>query len=104
MAYALRVRYRHLDAKAGHITRTRLEDKRIRYYSTARNRSIYWYKFIWKYSEGFAEKCQSLMGGIYGFFNYNLFTIVINCNPMYWGAIKALFMGYKDAYLVIKHD
>lgn len=46
MAYALRVRYKHLDAKAGHITRSRLEDKKIRYYSIARNRTIYWYKSL----------------------------------------------------------
>lgn len=102
MAYALRVRYRHLDAKAGHITRSRLEDKRIRYYSIARNRTIYWYKYIWLSSNGLFEKLKSLMGGVYGFLNYNLFAMAVSCAPKYWGAIKALFMGYKDAYQVIK--
>ncbi|MBQ8957240.1 MAG: glycosyltransferase family 2 protein [Bacteroidales bacterium] len=102
MAYALRVRYRHLNAQAGHIARTRLEDKRIRYYSIARNRSVYWYKFIWKYSDGFAEKLMALVGGIYGFFNYTLFTVAINCYPKYWKAIGALFLGYRDALCYIR--
>ena len=101
MAYALRVRYRHLDAKAGHITKTRLEDKRTRYYSIARNRTIYWHRCIWGLSTTCWQKVRALMGGLYSFTNYNLFTIAINLHPKYWPAINALFLGYKDAFTFI---
>lgn len=104
MAYAMRVRFKHLDAKAGHHTKSKLEKKSIRYYSIARNRSIYWYKFIWKYSEGITEKCKSLFGGLYGFLNYTMLSITVSCRPKYWDSIKALFMGYKDAYFFIKNN
>ena len=102
MAYALRVRYRHLDAQAGHTTRSRLEDKRIRYYSIARNRTIYWYNFIWKYSKGFVERLETMVCGVYGLGNYMLFTMTINVSPKYWSALRALFMGYKDAWDFIR--
>lgn len=102
MAYALRVRYKHLDAQAGHVTRSRLENKRIRYYSIARNRTVYWYKFIWKYADGIKEKTRALLGGAYGTLNYAVFTMLINCHPKYWNAIKALFLGYKDAVTLIR--
>ena len=102
MAYALRVRYKHLDAQAGHITRSKLESKRIRYYSIARNRTIYWYRFIWKYADGFSNKIRALMGGTYGFMNYMLYTLVINLYPKYWSAIGGLFLGYKDAVSYIR--
>ena len=102
MAYALRVRYRHLDAQAGHTTKSKLESKRIRYYSIARNRTVYWYRFIWKYADGFTMRIKALMGGIYGIFNYALLTFIINCHPKYWSAIGALFMGYKDAIRLIR--
>lgn len=102
MAYALRVRYKHLDAKAGHITRSKLDDKKIRYYSIARNRTIYWYKFIWKYAEGSSAKLKALAGGLYGTLNYSVFTILINCHPKYWSAINALLLGYKDAIRFIR--
>lgn len=104
MAYALRVRYRHLDAQAGHTTRSRLEDKRIRYYSIARNRTIYWYKFIWKYSKGFVERMETMICGAYGLVNYMLFTTAINLYPKHWSALRALYMGYKDAWGYIRNN
>lgn len=104
MAYALRVRYRHLDAKVGHLTKTRLEDKQTRYYAIARNRSIYWYRCIWGLSTKSLEKLQAILGGLYSFTNYTLFTIVINLLPKYWPAINALFLGYKDALAFIRQE
>ena len=102
MAYALRVRYKHLDAQAGHITRSKLESKRIRYYSIARNRTVYWYKFIWCYADGIIKKMSALLGGAYGTLNYTVLTMILNCHPKYWSAIKALFMGYVDAVKCIR--
>lgn len=102
MAYALRVRYIHLDAKVGHSTRTRVEEKSIRYFSIARNRTIYWYKFIWKPAKSFRKKCLALLGGIYGTFNYTLLTILVNLRPKEIHSLKALFKGYHEAWKYIK--
>lgn len=102
MAYALRTRYRHLDASAGHKTRTKLEDKCIRYYSMGRNRTMFWYFSLWKTSWSWGRKLQVLLGGIYGFTNYTLYTVAINMHPKYWKAIRCLFMGYHDACVDIR--
>lgn len=102
MAYALRVRYTHLDAKVGHITRTKLEDKCIRYYTIGRNRTIYWYKCIYLPNKTFWKRLCIVICGLYAFINYNLWTISININPKNWKAIKDLVRGYKDAYRFCK--
>jgi len=65
---------------------------------------IYWYGFIWKYAGGFFAKVKALLGGMYGFVNYTLFTVVINLIPKYWNAIGALFLGYKDAFSYIHNS
>lgn len=97
MAYALRVRYKHLDAKAGHIVRTRLEDKCLRYYTIGRNRSIYWYKCIYLPNKVWKTKLKAVCAGLYSLVNYTLWTIAINLHPKYWKAIRYLFKGYSDA-------
>lgn len=104
MAYALRTRYRHLDASIGHQTKTRLESKCIRYYSTARNRTMYWYLSLWKTCQSIFRKTHVLLGGVYAFVNYTLYTIVINIHPKHWKAINCLFLGYVDAIKDIKKE
>lgn len=103
MAYAFRVNYKHLDAKVGHQFKSSLEDKKIRYYSIARNRTIYWYKFIYQNSSSCIDKLGALMGGIYGLGNYAIYTTIINLLPKHWVAIKYLFLGYKEAWQFIHH-
>lgn len=102
MAYALQVRYQHLDARCGHIAKHQLEEKINRYYSMARNRTIYWYKFLWKDSKTTKRKVQVLLGGMYFLINYTFYNIVINIKPKSWPALRAMFIGYKDAYTTIK--
>ena len=102
MAYALRTRYRHLDAGAGHQTKTKLQDKSIRYFSIARNRTVYWYRFIYLYQTSRRDKMRALFWGLYSFINWTTLTIVINCNPHYYKALKYLFSGYKEAFALIR--
>ena len=102
IAYSLRSRYLHLDATAGRQTKTKQEEKVIRYYSVAKNRTIFWYKFIWKQKTDFTHKVAAFCGGFYGTFNYTIYNLVINFMPKNWGAIKAMFVGYKEAFSYIK--
>jgi len=104
MAYALRTRYRHLDGSVGHITKTTLESKCVRYYSLGRNRTMFWYFSIWRTSNSIGKKLIAILGGIYGFTNYTLYTIAINLLPKYWKALHDLFLGYKDAIVDIKKE
>lgn len=105
MAYALRVRYKHLDAKIGHPCRSKLDDKCVRYYTIGRNRSIYWYKCIWKPQQNVKAKAHALIGGLYSLINFTLWTITINAfKPKYWKAIMSLFAGYRDAYEYIRSN
>jgi len=102
MAYALRVRYSHLDAAVGHMSESLLQSKINRYYSGSRNRTIFWYKFLWQESHSCTRRLHVAIGGIYGFVNTTFYNIIININPKYWKAIKAMFQGYADAIKVIR--
>lgn len=102
MAYALKVRYVHLDASVGRPSKSKLQEKTIRYYSVSRNRTIFWYKFIWKQKRTMMSKAKALFGGMYGTINYTVYNLLINCSPKYWPAIKAMFIGYYDAIKYIK--
>lgn len=102
MAYALRVHYRHLDAGAGHRTNDRLHDKSLRNFSHARNRTVYWYRFIYKYQTTWYNRLHALFWGCYSLINYTLLTIFINCRPQYYKSIRYLFIGYKEAFELIK--
>ena len=101
-AYALRTRYTHLDATAGRPDKTLLDSKLTRYYSVAKNRTIFWYKFIYKQKQGFFEKAEALVCGIYGGLNFALWNIAICCKPKYWKAIKAMGTGYREAFNYLK--
>ena len=101
MAYALRTRYKHLDAAVGRKTSNPIEAKQIRYFSMARNRTIYWYKYIYSPAKGIWKKCCAILGGVYGLTNYALWTIVINLRPKHYKALPALFKGYREAFLYI---
>ena len=103
MAYALRTRYKHLDAGVGRKAQNRIEAKQIRFFSIARNRTIYWYKYIYCTSKGFGKKFCAVLGGVYGLTNYALLTILINLRPKYIKSLPALFKGYKEAFLYIRN-
>lgn len=102
MAYALRTRYKHLDAGAGHQTKTKLQDKSIRYFSIARNRTVYWYRFIYMHQTSRIDKIRALFWGLYSFINWTSWTIVINCYPCYYKSLKYLFSGYKEAFALMR--
>ena len=102
MAYALRVRYQHLDAGVGRKAVDKIEAKKIRYFSIARNRTIYWYKYIYSTAPTFGKKSLALIGGIYGLTNYALLTILINLRPKCIRSLIALFKGYKEALEYIR--
>ena len=101
MAYALRTRYIHLDAGAGHRAKDKLHDKSLRYFSIGRNRTVYWYRFIYQYQTTWYNKLRAFFWGLYSLFNYTLLTIVINCRPKYYKSLKYLFSGYKEAFMLI---
>lgn len=98
IAYARSTGYTHLDAGAGRTAKNKVESKRIRLYSIARNRTIFWYRLIW----GNKRSVHNLIGGIYGMVNYALYNFVINMYPKYWPAIKAMIIGYCDAFKYIR--
>ncbi len=102
MAYALQVRYKHLDSKCGHVAKDKVHDKVIRYYSISRNRTVYWYRCLYKPSATFGRRLQVLCGGLYALVNYTLYNLIINLHPKNWPGIKAMFMGYRDAIDVIR--
>ena len=97
MAYALRVRYQHLDAGVGRKAENKIEAKKIRYFSIARNRTIYWYKYIYTTAPTLGKKLLALLGGLYGLTNYAVLTILINLRPKHILSLSALFKGYKEA-------
>ena len=101
MAYALKIRYKHLDASVGRKAQNIVEAKQIRYFSIARNRTIYWYKYIYSTANGFWKKSCAILGGVYGLTNYALLTIMINLRPKHYKALPALFKGYREAFLYI---
>ena len=102
MAYALRTRYKHLDAGAGHRTIDKTHDKSLRNFSMARNRTVYWYRFIYLYQTTWYNKMRALFWGLYSFINYTVLTIVINCRPKYYKSLKYLYLGYKEAFQLMR--
>lgn len=102
MAYAQRTHYKHLDAGVGRKAHNPIEAKQIRYFSIARNRTIYWYKYIYSTSKGFWDKCCAIFGGACGLTNYALLTILVNLRPKHVKALAALFKGYKEAFMYIR--
>lgn len=101
IAYALRTRYVHLDSGSGRVAHSKLESKCIRYFTIARNRTFFWYRFLFQTSTSFVRRSLVVFGGLYAFINYTLYTMLINVHPKYWKAIKALWTGYKEAWLLI---
>jgi len=93
--------YRHLDAAAGRRAKGKLHARQIRLYSIARNRTIFWYKFLWLRSETLGRRIQVLFGGIYAFVNYTFYNLLVNLYPPYWKAISAMWRGYRDAMIII---
>lgn len=93
-AYAQTTGYTHLDAGAGRKAKSRLSARRIRLYTIARNRTIFWRRHIWPNH----RNLHTLLGGIYGMTNYAIYSILVNLYPKNWPAIKALFKGYHDAF------
>lgn len=97
IAYTHSTDFLHLDAAAGRPARNRLTQKRIRLYTIARNRTIFWHRHIWSNR----RNLHTLLGGIYGMVNYALYSTTINLYPKNWPAIAAMFKGYGDAYRFI---
>lgn len=100
IAYTPTTGYIHLDAGAGRKAKSKLEAKRIRLYSIARNRTIFWHKHIWSNR----RTSHTLLGGIYGMVNYAIYNILINADPKYWPAIGAMIQGYREAFHYIKQN
>lgn len=98
IAYTRNTAFRHLDAAAGRPAKDKLTAKRIRLYTIAKNRTIFWHRHIWSNS----KKLRTLLGGLYALNNYTLYNLIINASPKYWPAIAALFMGYRDAFRYIR--
>lgn len=98
IAYTNATDFLHLDAASGRSAKNILAKKRIRLYSISRNRTIFWYRFIWSNQ----RSMRSLIGGIYGMVNYAIYSTLINLYPKYWPAIRALWQGYWDAFLFIR--
>lgn len=94
IAYTPDTNYTHLDAAAGRPAKSKLDSKRIRLYTIARNRTLFWLLHIWPSR----RNIKTLFGGIYALTNYTLYNLVINIHPKYWPAIAALFLGYYDAF------
>lgn len=103
IAYSLRTHYKHLDAAAGRSAKNNLEAKRIRNYSRARNRTVFWYRFLFQTSDSIQRRIMVVIGGLYAFINTLIFNLVVNIHPKNWPVISALFQGYKEAFSIIKH-
>lgn len=98
IAYTRNTGFRHLDAAAGRPAKDKITAKRIRLYTIAKNRTIFWHRHIWSNH----KKLHTLLGGLYALNNYTFYNIIINASPKYWPAISALFMGYRDAFRYIR--
>lgn len=98
IAYTKSTNYIHLDAAAGRPAKDKLTSKKIRLYSIARNRTIFWFRLIWPSRRSW----RTLIGGLYALFNYTLYNLLINLSPKNWPAISAMFKGYHDAFQYIK--
>lgn len=100
IAYTHHTDFLHLDAAAGRPAPDRITAKRIRLYTIARNRTIFWHRHIWSNH----RNLHTLLGGIYGMTNYAIYSTIINLYPKNWPAIGALMRGYQDAYKFIKRS
>jgi len=98
IAYTRSTCFKHLDAATGRPAKGKLMVKRIRLYTIARNRTIFWHRHIWSNH----RSLHNLAGGIYGIVNYAFYNLVINMYPKYWPAIGAMFQGYCDAFRYIR--
>lgn len=102
IAYALRTRYIHLDSSAGRRASNILDAKKIRYFSIARNRTVFWHRFLYQPSNTVSRRCKVLLGGLYGLLGYSLYTIIINLRPKHIKSIGSLFRGYAEAFHIIR--
>lgn len=98
IAYTHDTDYLHLDAAAGRSAIDKLTAKRIRLYTIAKNRTIFWYRYIWSNN----RSLKTLCGGWYGILNYSIYNLIANIHPKYWPAIAAMFKGYGDAFKYIR--
>lgn len=98
IAYTRCTDFVHLDAAVGRPAPDSLTAKRIRLYTIARNRTIFWYRHIWSYH----RNMRTLVGGIYGIVNYAFYNFFVNIHPKYWSAIGAMMQGYRDAFRFIQ--
>lgn len=98
IAYTHTTDFLHLDAAAGRPAPDKITAKRIRLYTIARNRTIFWHRHIWSNR----RNPHTLLGGLYGIINYALYSTLINIYPPNWPAIGALMKGYHDAFSFIR--
>lgn len=98
IAYTHKTDFVHLDAAAGRPAQSPIAAKRIRLYTIARNKTIFWHRHIWSSH----RTLHVLMGGMYGIVNYFLYSTVANLYPKNWSAIGALYRGYRDAFIFIR--
>lgn len=101
IAYSLNTRYTHLNAESGRQSKSKVEQKRIRYYTIARNRTIFWYRFLLKPSNSLLRSFLVILGGVYAMVNYSLYSTIINIHPVFWKCIPAIYQGYTDAFKTI---
>lgn len=99
IAYTSDTNYLHLDAAAGRSAKDKLTSKKIRLYTIARNRTVFWRRHILTNRPG----ALTWIAGFYGLGNYALYSTVINLLPKNWPAIAALFAGYRDAIRFIRN-
>lgn len=98
IAYTRNTGFVHLDAAAGRPAKDKITSKRIRLYTIAKNRTIFWHRHIWSNH----KNLRTLLGGLYALNNYTFFNLVNNAWPKRWPAISAMFKGYDDARRFIK--
>ena len=95
IAYCQSVSYCHLDAASGRKAKSKLEERRIRYYTDRRNRYIFWRKYIMSGGTPI-HTFLSFLAWSFSTFGYILYTTMINLNPSYWPALKAMRLGIID--------
>lgn len=100
IAYTHAIDFLHLDAAVGRPANDRLTQKRIRIYTIAKNRTIFWHKHIWSNH----RSVGTFVGGWYGIVNYAIYNLVANINPKHWPAITAMCKGYGDAIRFIREQ
>ena len=98
IAYTRNTAFIHLDAAAGRPAKDQLTIKRIRLYTIAKNRTIFWHRHIWSNH----KRLRTLIGGLYALNNYSLYNIIVNILPKNWPVVAAMFEGYRDAFRFIQ--